>query len=143
VGCFGREASNRNKELVEGKTVFLEKDISETDRFGRLLRYVYLEDGQMVNEVLVLEGYAQVSTFPPDVKHQPRFTVAQQQASSANRGLWGRCQGPAPSQSPIAQPTTPPVQGNCHPSYPTVCIPPPRPTWTAAISAPPIPGATS
>ncbi|MDP3793405.1 MAG: thermonuclease family protein, partial [Candidatus Uhrbacteria bacterium] len=43
VGCFGKEASARNRELVEGKTVALEKDVSETDRFGRLLRYVWLD----------------------------------------------------------------------------------------------------
>ena len=40
-GCFGKEASDRNKQLVDGKTVYLEKEVSETDRFGRLLRYVY------------------------------------------------------------------------------------------------------
>ena len=54
VACFALEATNRNKELVEGKTVLLEKDVSETDQFGRLLRYVYLEDGRMVNELLVV-----------------------------------------------------------------------------------------
>jgi micrococcal nuclease len=127
VACFGREASNRNKELVEGKTVYLEKDVSDADRFGRLLRYVYLADGSMVNELLVVEGFAQVSTFPPDVKHQQRFLAAQQKARSANLGLWGSCQGPAASQAPAVQPTTPAGQGNCHPSYPTVCIPPPPP----------------
>ena len=55
VGCYGREASNRNRELVEGKTVSLESDVIETDPFGRLLRYVFLETGQMVNELLVAE----------------------------------------------------------------------------------------
>jgi len=63
------EASNRNKALVENQTVYLEKDVSESDRFGRLLRYVYLESGAMVNELLVAEGFAQPSTFPPDVKY--------------------------------------------------------------------------
>ena len=42
VGCYGHEASDHNKELVQGKTVWLEKDVSETDEFGRLLRYVWL-----------------------------------------------------------------------------------------------------
>lgn len=124
LGCFGREASDRNKALVENKTVYLEKDVSETDRFGRLLRYVYLEDGKMVNELLVAEGYAQVSTFPPDVKYQDRFLAAQQQARSANRGLWGACQAaPAPTPPPVAQRTAPAQAANCDPSYPTVCIP--------------------
>ena len=44
VGCYGKEASDKNKELVEGKIVRLEKDISETDRYGRLLRYIYVGD---------------------------------------------------------------------------------------------------
>jgi len=46
---YGREASARNKELIIGATVYLEKDVSETDRYGRLLRYVWLADGSMVN----------------------------------------------------------------------------------------------
>jgi micrococcal nuclease len=93
VDCFGREASARNKELVENKRVHLEKDVSETDRYGRLLRYVYLEDGVMVNGTLVSEGYAQVSTFPPDVKYTDQFLQLQREARDANRGLWGACGG--------------------------------------------------
>jgi micrococcal nuclease len=55
--------------------VHIEKDVSDSDRYGRLLRYVYLEDGRMVNELLVLEGYAQTSRYPPDVKYQDGFVV--------------------------------------------------------------------
>ena len=62
------EATAANVALVSGKSVMLEKDISETDRFGRLLRYVYV-DGEMVNARLVEEGYAVPATFPPDVKY--------------------------------------------------------------------------
>jgi micrococcal nuclease len=91
VQCFGREAAQKNKELVEGKTVELEKDVSETDRYGRLLRYVYV-DGQMVNEILVKEGYARAATFPPDVKYQEKFTVDQREAQQGNLGLWSACQ---------------------------------------------------
>ncbi|MBU2535160.1 MAG: thermonuclease family protein [Chloroflexi bacterium] len=61
------EATAFNAQLVSGKTVYLEKDVSETDRYGRLLRYVWTEEG-MVNAILVANGYAQVSTYPPDVK---------------------------------------------------------------------------
>ena len=88
VGCYGREASERNRQLVQGKTVGLEKDISETDDFGRLLRYVWV-DGEMVNASLVREGYAIASTYPPDVKHQELFLGLQQEARDAGRGLWG------------------------------------------------------
>ena len=66
--------------------MYLERDVSETDRFDRLLRYVWLEDGTMVNATLVAEGYAQVSTYPPDVKYVERFLAAQSAARESN---WG------------------------------------------------------
>jgi len=103
VGCYGREASERNRQLVEGKTVELEKDISETDDFGRLLRYVWA-DGEMVNAELVREGYAVAATYPPDVKHQELFLALQREAMDAGLGLWG----PA-----CATPTAPPATGAC------------------------------
>ncbi|MDA0263713.1 MAG: thermonuclease family protein [Chloroflexi bacterium] len=112
VEPYGKEASARNRELVEGVTVYLEKDVSETDRYDRLLRYVWLEDGTMVNEMLVAEGYAQVSTFPPDVKYAERFLVAQRAARDAGLGLWG-----------LSSTST----GDCDAAYPDVCIPPPPP----------------
>lgn len=89
VQPLGKEASARNKELVEGKTVRLEKDVSETDRFGRLLRYVYVDD-QMVNATLVQEGYARAVSYPPDVKHQELFRRLEREAREAKRGLWGQ-----------------------------------------------------
>jgi micrococcal nuclease len=97
VQCFGKEASNKNKELVDGKRVRLEKDVSETDKYGRLLRYIFLPAGKagvgdlLVNEVLVKEGYAFSSTYPPDVKYQDLFGQAEKEAREANRGLWGSC----------------------------------------------------
>lgn len=90
VECFGKEASLFNKELVEGREVRLEKDISETDSFGRLLRYVYIGD-IMVNKYLVEQGYAYASSYPPDVKHQNDFKHAQEMAEKENRGLWEKC----------------------------------------------------
>jgi micrococcal nuclease len=99
VGCFGPEATARNRALAEGRQVELEKDVSETDSFGRLLRYVYV-DGAMVNETLLREGYAQVSTFPPDVRYVDRFLAAQREAREANRGLWGACVAATPTMAP-------------------------------------------
>ena len=90
VQCFGREAAEENKRLVDGKTVRLEKDISETDKYGRLLRYVYVDD-VMVNEELVKNGFAHVSSFPPDIKYQDRFLLMEKEARENNRGLWGGC----------------------------------------------------
>ncbi len=84
---FGAEATAANRALVEGKTVQLEKDVSETDQYGRLLRYVYV-DGLMVNEELLRQGLAHVATFPPDVKYVERFLAVQKEAQTAGRGIW-------------------------------------------------------
>ncbi len=91
VQCFGKEASNKNKELVEGKEVRLEKDVSETDRYDRLLRYVYVGD-IFINDYLVRNGYAYASSYPPDVKYQSLFLEAQKEARENQRGLWATCE---------------------------------------------------
>ncbi|MDP2950127.1 MAG: thermonuclease family protein, partial [Chloroflexota bacterium] len=96
VQCFGREASQRNRELVEGKTVELEKDVSETDDFGRLLRYVWVE-GEMVNAALVRDGFAQAVSYPPDIKYQDLFRQLAREAREAGRGLWSGCLTPSPT----------------------------------------------
>lgn len=88
--CFGREASNENKKLVEGKLVKLVKDVSETDRYGRLLRYVYVDD-TFVNDYLVKNGYANAASFPPDVRYQEKFTNSEQEAREKEVGLWTLC----------------------------------------------------
>ncbi len=67
----------------------LELDVRKIDPYGRLLAYVYLPDRRMLNEVLLEEGYAQVATFPPNVKYQERFLRVQREARAQNRGLWG------------------------------------------------------
>lgn len=90
VQCFGKEASVKNKELVEGKKIRLEKDVSETDKFGRLLRYVYVED-IFVNDFLVRQGFAYASSYPPDIKYQEQFQKAEKEARENNRGLWNVC----------------------------------------------------
>ncbi len=90
VEPFGPEASQFNKQLVEGKTVWLERDVTETDQFGRLLRYVWLEDGRLVNAVLVEEGYARAVILPPDLKHADEIVSLQREARAKERGLWAR-----------------------------------------------------
>ncbi len=111
VECYGKEASAKNKELVQGKRVELEKDVSARDKYGRLLRFVWIGD-TMINEALVREGYAQVSTYPPDVKYQALFVEAQRLAVAEKRGLWsGECPLPpthtpkGPTSTPSATPT--------------------------------------
>jgi micrococcal nuclease len=92
VQCFGERASDRTREIVAGRVVALEKDVSETDRYGRLLRYVWV-DGRMLNARLVEEGYASASRYPPDVKHAALFDALQAEAREAGRGLWRECEG--------------------------------------------------
>jgi micrococcal nuclease len=86
---FGPEATEANRRLVEGQTVYLEGDVSGKDRYGRLLRYVYLPDGLMINAALVWQGYAHAVSYPPDVKHQSLLRQMQHDAQSNDRGLWG------------------------------------------------------
>lgn len=116
VEYFGLEASEKNRQLVENKMVYLEKDISETDKYNRLLRYVFVGD-VMVNAALVEGGYAEVSTYPPDVKYVELFLELQQEARESRRGLWNL------DSMDVGQGTT----SDCDTAYPTVCIPSPPP----------------
>ena len=124
VEYFGPQATTRNQQLVAGKQVILIKDVSETDQYDRLLRYVIAAD-TFVNYELVRAGYAKAVTYPPDVACADTFVQAQREARSRETGLWA----PTPTVPPAPPPPPPqPVQqGNCDPSYPTVCIPPPPP----------------
>jgi micrococcal nuclease len=90
VQCFGKEASNRMKDLAEGKSVRLEYDDSQSlrDTYGRLLAYVYLEDGQMLNRIMVAEGYAYEYTYLTPYKYQKEFRQLQTLARTSSRGLW-------------------------------------------------------
>ena len=87
VEYMGPEASAANERLVGGKWVLLERDVSETDRYGRLLRYVWVDD-TMVNAELVRQGYAHAVSYPPDVKHLAWLRSLEAQARAAGRGLW-------------------------------------------------------
>ncbi|MFH1291893.1 MAG: thermonuclease family protein [bacterium] len=87
VQCFGKQASDENKKLVQGKKVRLLKDISDKDKYGRLLRYVFVDDIH-INEYLVKNGYARANTYLPDVKYQNQLKQAQAQAKKDKLGLW-------------------------------------------------------
>jgi len=102
VEWMGPEATDANRELVEGKTVYLEKDVSETDQYGRWLRYVFLADGTFVNAKLVEMGYAQAATYPPDVDYQAVLREREQEAREAERGLWGSTPTPPPLPGHVA-----------------------------------------
>ncbi len=92
VEAFGLAAAEMNRRLLQGGQLILERDVSETDRFGRLLRYVWLRhpsgEYTFVNLEVVLAGYAQVATYPPDVRYVDVYLAAQREAREAGRGLW-------------------------------------------------------
>jgi micrococcal nuclease len=90
VECFGPEASAYTEGRLEGKRVRLEYDVEREDRYGRTLAYVWLGD-ELFNETLVRQGYALVTTFPPDVRYVDRFAAAQRDAREHGRGLWQAC----------------------------------------------------
>ncbi|WP_160719893.1 thermonuclease family protein [Bacillus sp. USDA818B3_A] len=97
---YGKEASNYTTSKLNGKQVWIQKDVSETDRYGRLLRIVWfsvptndMDENEirtkMFNADLVLNGYAEPSTYPPDVKYSDYFVKFAREAREANKGLWG------------------------------------------------------
>ncbi len=103
TGCFGKEAADYAAKLLDGQMVKMEKDVSEVDRYNRLLRYIYLGD-IMVNDKLVRDGYAKVYTYPPDVKYKDKFLESEKYARENNLGLWSKCtSSPVPDASGSSQ----------------------------------------
>ncbi len=88
--CFGTQAAQKLSDLILNKQVRMEKDISETDRFGRLLRYVYI-DSIFINQQLVESGFAIAKNYPPDLRYKETFIKAQEKAQENNTGLWSEC----------------------------------------------------
>lgn len=99
VQCFGREASRRAHELMDGTPVWLEYDPSQSrhDRYGRTLAYVWLNETTLVNERMVNEGFAHEYTYQAPYMYRDAFRDAEQAARTAARGLWNRdnCPGNA------------------------------------------------
>ncbi len=96
VECFGIEASNRAKELLEGQKVYLEKDDTQDnrDKYDRLLRYIWREDGLFYNLEIIKQGYAYEYTYQIPYTYQDKFKVAEEYARKNKLGLWadGVCQ---------------------------------------------------
>lgn len=150
VQCFGREASAKTEHLLSKRDIFLAADplAANRDHYDRLLRYVWLPDGTLVNLELIAQGYAHELTVDP-YAYQEAFRPAEERARDAGRGLWASdtCAGdtdrPADSVPAGSDPRAeadinrrvppPPAQpssgdrAGCDPSYPDVCIPPPPP----------------
>jgi micrococcal nuclease len=85
---YGKEASAYMRSLVGRSKLRIELDVQELDQYGRLLAYCYFEDGRMVNEEMVRAGYAQVATYPPNVKYEHRFYQAQVYSRAKRLGMW-------------------------------------------------------
>lgn len=91
VECFGREASDKAKSILTGKKVSLENDLTqgERDKYNRLLRYIFLEDGTNFNLLMIREGYAYEDTYDLPYKYQSEFKQAEKEAKENKMGLWG------------------------------------------------------
>jgi micrococcal nuclease len=137
IEFMGPQATTANTALVDGKTVYLEKDVSEVDRYDRLLRYVWLTDGTawtLVNLELVRQGVAIAKSYPPDIRYDELYAAAQTDAEAAALGLYGATPAPVaavPTPKPTAKPTAKPTPkptakpkpaSKCHPSY-DPCLP--------------------
>lgn len=143
--CYGQEATEYLTWLLSlGGDLYLEADVSNRDRYDRLLRYAWLDFGggevYLVNEAMVRSGYAALSTFPPDVKYVDQIRDANTFARENGLGLWSACTADASGdtnelsgalgivsqQQPVASVQQATGSG-CDPSYPDVCIPPSPP----------------
>ncbi len=102
---MGAEATEANRVLVAGTTVYLETDVSETDQYGRLLRYVYLASGTFVNAELVRQGVAEAKAYPPDVGRQDLLEAMEVEARANGRGIWGAMATATVTSTPTPEPT--------------------------------------
>lgn len=95
VQCFGKEASEKAREVLAGKSVRIETDHSqgELDRYGRLLAYVYTDSGVLFNKLMIEGGFGHEYTYRLPHKYQQEFKDAERDAHANARGLWapGAC----------------------------------------------------
>jgi micrococcal nuclease len=134
--CY-TEATQFNSYLVQsqGRVVYLERDTSETDAYGRLLRYVWLitpEKYVMVNAELVTMGYALAKAYPPDTKYQPYLSQAQEQAREQDLTSCRPTATPSLTATPVPTPTQPTATARPRTATPTTatgcpqgCVSPP------------------
>lgn len=90
---FAQEATAANREMVEGRRVWVSTDVQETDEHGRRLGYVFA-DGRFVNRELVARGYAEVMLIFPNVRYGDELVAAQAEARAEGRGMWGDVREP-------------------------------------------------
>jgi len=91
VQCYGEAASAFNRRLVAGRRVRLVLGRERRDRYGRLLAYVRVEDGPLVEDELLRRGFARTLAIPPNTDRARHFSVLERRARRAGAGLWGAC----------------------------------------------------
>ena len=130
VECFGKEASTKANELLSGKRIRVEKDPTqgERDKYGRLLAYVYREDGLFFNKRMIEDGYAYEYIYNLPYKYQAEFKEAQHTAEAGKKGLW------APGVCETAQVAPPPAAPVASPVV-VAPSPPPSPTTPTSVPA--------
>jgi micrococcal nuclease len=115
VQCFGVEASNKAKELLNGKKVRIETDSSQGtyDKYNRSLGYIYLESGLFYNKYMIEQGYAHEYTYGTPYKYQAEFKVAQKSAQTTKLGFWATntCNGNTTTTATVTVPETAPATG--------------------------------
>ena len=119
--CYFDESKAYLNELIDDTEIFLEKDISGTGSFGRLLRHIILKnpdpeaDNVHINNTMVLEGYAFRKTLSPDIKYRDLFAASEEKARNAKRGMWGACDylEEAEAERVMRQKDTPPTNKKC------------------------------
>jgi len=84
---YYEESTNRLKQLIEGKEVILEKDVNDKDQYGRLLRYIFLND-ENINVKLVREGLATAYIIPPNIKYEAELKEAENEAKNSEINIW-------------------------------------------------------
>jgi micrococcal nuclease len=113
---LGRRAKKFTQSLIPvGTKVEIELDVQPKDKYGRVLAYVWLPDGRMLNEVIVREGYAMLLTIPPNVRYEERLRKAYRYAVENGKGLWGELE----NQSQLESSYRAQIQGfSCPPDRP-------------------------
>lgn len=137
---YGKEASNYTTSKLNGKKVWVQKDVSDTDRYSRYLRVIWLavpsDDmsekeirSKMFNAQLVLNGYAEPSTYPPDVKYSDYFVKFAREAREKETGLWaygdnGTTKGDMDPKAVASKPKQSAPKNNASSSSETTASPP-------------------
>jgi micrococcal nuclease len=113
VQCFGKEASNKAKELLTGRSVRIEVDASQgtLDKYGRMLGYIFRDDGLFYNKYMIEQGFAHEYTYNLPYKYQSEFKAAEKSARENQKGLWSpdTCNGDTTSASEASSTQTPPA----------------------------------